>query len=872
VTESTHREERDGSQRRFAVWGREIPFRNPVFTGREKELADLQARLIEASTAVIGQPALPLYGLGGVGKTELAAEFAHRNRANYSLCWWVRCEREALIVNSLLALGRVLQLPDFRVEERDFSISLVIDALNRGEPHRDWLLIFDNATDAEMVSRYIPQGTGHVIITSRDSHWRRALRVDGIEVGEFETSETIEFLRKRVSALADVTPDPDASDQEGNQILGENKRRAQDAAELAAELANLPLAADHAAAYLAETGTSAQEYLRLFRGNAHRLLGTDVDIAYPQAVATTWSVSRNSISEGADDLFKLLAFFAPEPIYEELLLQPREAGSMPGALGSVLSGTTQFRRAVRELARFSLVKINPVRNVVQVHRVVQAVTQGQLLREDPEAAARFRSVAHQLLAASDPNAPDRDDSEQAYERSRQHLVPSGALESDDQLVRRLVVNQVRRLHRRGGYAESLSLGVPTLELWRARFGSDDRRTLALAVEIGIAMRRIGRVEEGLELNADTLSRLRSQFGEEDQIYLTCTASYSIDLSMLGRYAEALDTDLHLLPLYEQVFGPEHLDTLQMRNNIAVGLRCLGRFDEALTYDLETLAQRERILGLGDTDTLRSRFSIARDLRRLGRYEESLDAVRAVSNALEQKGEPWNHFRLIVGSDLGVSLRRAGYRAEAAELGNTVLRRCVQIRGANHRETLRTATNVINDRRLVDDLTGAQALGERTAAAWKDVVGADHANTVSAQVNLAIVLRSRGNPRDALQLDERALKDLTNIFGEAHPSPLAAMANLASDLAAIGEARRARELGEHALELSRQVRGADHPSTLSVAANLAVDRRADDDPESASELHDETIASFRDALGPDHPEFRLAAQGGRLSLDIEPMMN
>ena len=87
------------------VWGREIPFENPHFTGRDKELADLRRQLVTASTAVIGQPPIPLYGLGGVGKTEIAAEYAHRHREDYALCWWVRCEREALIVNSLLSLG-----------------------------------------------------------------------------------------------------------------------------------------------------------------------------------------------------------------------------------------------------------------------------------------------------------------------------------------------------------------------------------------------------------------------------------------------------------------------------------------------------------------------------------------------------------------------------------------------------------------------------------------------------------------------------------------------------------------------------------------------------------------------------------------------
>src|SRR5262249_40242812 len=162
-----------------------------------------------------------------------------------------RAEQEDTIRNSLIALGQRLRLPDFRGEERDYSADLVIDALASGDASENWLLIFDNAADAEMVSKYIPRGRGHVIITSRDTRWHQVLRTDGIEVAEFEHEETIEFLRKRVPALKIIEP---AADIDQEAIREENDRRAIDAAELAKGLANLPLAAEHAAAYLVETG------------------------------------------------------------------------------------------------------------------------------------------------------------------------------------------------------------------------------------------------------------------------------------------------------------------------------------------------------------------------------------------------------------------------------------------------------------------------------------------------------------------------------------------------------------------------------------------------------------------------------------------
>jgi tetratricopeptide (TPR) repeat protein len=858
-------------RRRYAIWGREIPFRNPHFTGRTKELEALRRRLNEGSPAVLGQPPQPLYGLGGVGKTEIAAEYAHRFRDDYDLVWWIRAEQADTIINALIALGQQLSLPDFRAEERDYSAGVVIAALSQGQPYANWLLIFDNATNAELIGKYIPRGPGHVIITSRDSRWRKALRTDGIQVSEFEPAETIEFLRKRVPALGFVEPGPDTDARAQRTALEGNAQREKEAAALARQLANLPLAAEHAAAYLVETGRPVNDYLNLFEQNAHMLLGDDVDIPYPHPVATTWRVSRATISTEADALFQLLAFFSPEPISAELLIQPGRVKSVPEELTSVLKDPSEFRRAARELARFSLVKIDGVRNVLQVHRVVQAVTKGRLKREDPDATDRYREAAHALLAASDPLTPDRDDSDPIYERSRQHLIPSGALESADPSVQGLIINQVRRLDRRGGHNEALSLGEAALKIWKKQFGPNDRHSLALAVEVGVAMRHSGRWQEALELNADTLARLRTHFGDNDQASLTCARSYGADLTMLGRYTEALDNDLGLLPLYEEIFRPEHPDTLQLRNNIAVSMRCLGKFDEALSFDQETLAERERILGFTDTGTLISRWAVARTLRRLGRYEEALSTVRDVCETLDEKGEPWNPFRLLAAADLQVSLRRVGYYRDALREGEAALDRHISILGEHHRQTLLVATNLISDRRLVEDFSGAQELGEQTVLAWEKVVGADHPNTIGARANLAVALHARNNPLAARKLNEDALQDFISIFGDRHPSPLVVMMNLASDLAASGDINRAREVGEHALELSREVRGVEHPVTLAAAANLSVDRQADGDAAGARDLYEETIELYRRVLGTEHPEYRLALQRGRVTVDIDLMI-
>ncbi len=326
------------------IWGSEIPFRNPDFVGREEQIIALREQLETGGPAVITQPSDPvtkhppgtLFGLGGVGKTEIATEYAHRYQDEYDVVWWVRAEQEDSIRASLVALGRRLRLPDAGEAQRDREYRAVIEALAAREPYRRWLLIFDNVTQPDMVLQYLPPGGGHVIITSRRTGWRQELRTDGIEVREFPLADSVAFLRKRVPRLYHKL-DPDT--MECDTPEREEEKRQRDAERLAATLGNLPLAVDHAASYLAQTGTPVSEYIDAFESNAHELFSRDADrySADNMTVATTWSVTRKYLSAEARELFELLSFFSAEPISEEILIRPVIASSLSAGLRRVLS-------------------------------------------------------------------------------------------------------------------------------------------------------------------------------------------------------------------------------------------------------------------------------------------------------------------------------------------------------------------------------------------------------------------------------------------------------------------------------------------------------------------------------------------------------
>jgi len=847
------------------LWSAEVPYRNPYFTGRERELAALREQLASGATAVIGQPPKALYGLGGVGKSEIAAEYAQRFSSDYDVVWWIRADQEDSIRAALVRLGRQLGLPEVNPEERDYSSRLVLDALQTGNPYQHWLLIFDNATQPGVIGRYLPQGRGHVIITSRISQWRHELRTDGIEITEFAPDETVQFLRRRIPQLSYT---PAATD---SNALGEEEARRQAQAERLAEtLGNLPLAAEHAAAYLEQTGEPVDDYIAAFERDAHELLSRDADMFSAHVVASTWNVARETLTPEARDLFQILAFFAPEPISAEILVQPVPRQELPPELAKVLSSNVEFRRAARELSRFSLAKINGVRNIIQMHSVVQAVTRRRIEREDPEAATMLRETVHALLAASDPGDPEKEQNDPIYERSIHHLIPSDALESGNPLVRNLVINQVRRLHRCGRYKESLSLSERTLSIWREKFGPDDIQTLALSVEVGIAYRSAGLAEQAYELNSDTLERLSRNYGQENETTLFCASSHTADLRFRGQYYEAINTNRQLLSVCDRLFPTDHLQTLNVRQDIATDLRCLGDFTAALGIDEGIHGLHERTRGIADRHTLISMFAVARDLRQLGRYAEALDLLRQVIDIMEAKDEPWHLDRLLISADFGTTLRHAGFYQDALEYGEAILARHQAIIGHEHRQSLVVATNLINDRRLAAELVSAEELGKITVARWQRVAGTVHPNTCAAISNLAVVLRLQGEVTRARQLNEQGVAVLKNVLGEEHPHTLAVQTNLASDMAVLGETKRARDLGLALVKTSLYIRGNSHPNTLAATANLALDCRACGEQERAAELHEEALGKYLDLLGSEHPITRQVAEHERVDVDIEPM--
>jgi tetratricopeptide (TPR) repeat protein len=856
TTQSGARAERDGhaAQDFPVVWGN-VPQRNKHFTGREDLLGELRGRVTGKVTAVLAHA---LHGMGGVGKTQLAIEYAYRYMGDYDLIWWVPADQIPLAKSSLAALAPRLGRDDVAPGRVDDAVEAVLDGLRRGEPYGRWLLIFDNADQPEEVRELLPVGGGHVIVTSRNHRWQNV--ADSVEVDVFSRDESLDFLTRRVPGISKV-----------------------DANRLADELGDLPLALEQAGALQVEAGMSVDVYLELLATEAAKLLAEAPPADYPVGVAAAWGLSVARLKErspGAWELLRRCAFFGPEPISFELFKQGRYVLGPP--LGDTVRDPIALSRAVRELGRYALARIDNYHKTLQVHRLIQRLLQEEMGEVEAET---IRHDVHLLLAAADPDDPEDIDNHPRYAELLAHVDPSELVTCGRRHDegRRLVRNVVRYLFNIGEISTSDRLSREALERWTGDSGSDDADVLMLAGRRANVLWTQGVYRDAYELRRDTLEKMRRLLGDQHDETLLVMNDHGADLRARGEFAEALALDEGTLELDTRVFGDDDPRTFMAANNVAVSQALNGDYTAAYETDKRTYDDRVRFYGRNDHPfVIHSQAAIGRDLRQLGRYAEALEiqekAYETFAGLVRQRtlvpGHPWVLWQ---AKELSVVRRKVGQLQAALALAEEVMDRYVESFGELNPDTLAAGMNLGNVQRVWGDvsrdealLARADTLIENTFKSYGDVYGEDHPYTYGCAMNLAIVRRRIGDEAGAREGLERALAGLEERLGATHHYTLSCMTALATSLAATDDLAKARDMGQSALDGLRSQVGEDHPHTLACGSNLALDLAALGETDAAAELAADVLRRYQAlALPDDHLDVQDARERKRIALDFEP---
>ncbi|WP_230202861.1 FxSxx-COOH system tetratricopeptide repeat protein [Parafrankia discariae] len=500
-----------------AVWN--VPGRNQLFTGRQTQLEQIRTGLASGPVAV--------RGMGGVGKTQLVIEYAHRHAASYSLVWWVDAEQTALLAEKIAALAGPLGLPsDGPVADTAVA---VLAALGRRE---GWLLVFDNADDPTALRAWLPAGPGHVLITSRTPAWD--VWAATIEVDLLPRAESIDLLTRRLPGL-----DPVVADR------------------LADELGDLALALAQAGGYLTRTRLPPADYLTRFRTRRQTFLGKGDDPLYAGRVDTCWSMSLDRLTVDAPaavQLLELCALLAPEPIPVTLFTGQPALFAPP--LGDIAAGadlTGDLDDTIAAVLDYSLARRTG--DSLVVHRLVQAVIAGQLT---PTRRAQLTDTAVRLLTAASPDSPLDPASWPVWAALGPHLLHAytrlgGA--DDPHRLRYATDGFCFHLYARGDYPAAHTLATYLYQQNTGLLGDDHPDTLTSAYTLAVALFARGDAQGARMLNEDTLTRRRRVLGDDHPDTFRSANGLAVVLAALGDAQGALAMKVGVGTVRRWEWGP-----------------------------------------------------------------------------------------------------------------------------------------------------------------------------------------------------------------------------------------------------------------------------------------------------------------------------
>jgi tetratricopeptide (TPR) repeat protein len=520
--------------------------RTRYFTGREHLLARLRQQLLERHRAALS-------GLGGIGKTQTALEYALRNRAEYpDGVFWVTAETIGGLTSGFVEIANGLRLAAAASNDQEQIVRAVLEWFNGTH---SWLLIVDNLEERDDVTPFLPlRGDGHILITSRETVFQRLGIARGLEVGDLGSDEALRFLFTRTGR-------------------SDTDRQEQDAAtELSLELGNLPLALEQAAAYITETNAAFVDYLSAFRKRRLALLEKAGGLLSHDTVAVTWAANFEAVeraSPAAAEVLRISAFLAPDAIPFEIFSKGAQvlgdivAVALPDP-GDILA----MGDLLRPLTRYSLIRSDAQSRAYGIHRVVQEIVRSVM------SVPVERAYVQRAVGALDAAFPEL---EYATWPQCERLVPhvaaiAGRIDSDTATAGRVLDHAGRYLRDRGRYAEAQEVLERALTVRERALDPDHPDIAQGANSLGVVYWDRGWYREAQTLFERALAIRERDFGPDHPDVAASLDDLANALYKQGSFAQAQPLLERALAVRERAYGPDHAEVGHSLSNLG----CLRR--------------------------------------------------------------------------------------------------------------------------------------------------------------------------------------------------------------------------------------------------------------------------------------------------------
>jgi len=789
--------------------------RNHHFTGRTRELERIHTAVQNGGVGVITQA---IAGLGGVGKTQLAAHYAHTHLHAYDLIYWLPAENETVLMEAMAELAYRLQLAEREAAQPQAAARAAAAWLENSRQR--WLLIVDNADLPQMtpatVRRYLPTtGNGAVLISSRNSEWGgwRTLQLD-----VFTDDEAVAFMESRLGEMGDER------DERANAIA------------LARELGGLALALEHAIAYVESRSKTVADYLRLFRARQKALWAKAQPPADYQekTITTTWTIAFESLPADAGALLNLCAFFAPDGIPTALLAT--HADRLPPPLDECAADELRLDDAIAAAKSHALLSVTA--DGLHMHRLVQLVAQARMTAAQEGGGAGgqgsggagenvWLNAVMALLAAAWPFDQYDMTTWDACPPLHPHLL--AAAEHADQYS----LQTSRAAYLNWAAARYLKF-----------FGSYPNALPFYQRDLAIREKLLADDPDNGDLLADTATSLN------DLAEL---------LRAMGKYGEARPFYERALAIWEKQLGADHTQTAIGLNNLGLLLQAMGEYGEARPFYERALAIWEKQLGADHTTTAIGLNNLGGLLESMGEYGEARPFYERAL-AIKEKTLPPDHPSTATSlNNLGALLKAMGEYGEARPFYERALAIFEKQLGSDHPNIATLNNNLGALLKAMGEYGEARPFYERALAIDEKALGPDHPDTAIDLNNLGGLLYAMGEYGEARPFFERALAITEKQLGSDHPATAIRLNNLGGLLDAMGEYGEARPFYERALAIREKTLPSGHPDIAQSYNNLAALAYNEGDKQEAVRLMRLALTIYAKALGDAHPATEKARQ-------------
>jgi nucleoside phosphorylase/tetratricopeptide (TPR) repeat protein len=817
--------------------------RNTYFRGREDELRRLDATLRQDRQATVTQASV--FGLGGVGKSALALEYAYRalDRGDYpGGIWWVAAEGDP--VDALVRLAPTLRAngPDEvkrRLPPGETKAEAIADEVRVAlqAQRAPSLLVLDNLSVPGW-GKWAPAGAARVLATTRD---------EGQAIGKAQRLEVLPKEQARAVAEAIAGVARDAAE-------GEARDRV-----VVTELGGLAVAVEMAARGTKRWfGGSWVAYERVLREEMEKVLEDPKLVGdYGRGVFAALDLSIDACDPGARALLEGAAVFAPDGVPVEWAL----AAAGMGAEGLEAKGL-EAKQALGGLRELGLVTEDEAGGTVSMHRLVHRRVRGRAEREHKEAWDEALRRGVKVVAEwgswaveSRQTRAEMDEIEARGEHMRQAL--EAAETAGDKRVWIEIANTfATHLRNQARYEEALRLCQMALTRAEELIPVDLRLVASNLSNLSLIHKDLGQLADAGALNERALAIAEATCGASGLEVATILSNLALVYKDLAQPAAARPLLERALRIHEGTYGSDHPHVARSLSNLAQVHKDLGELAVACAMHERVLAIHEAGYGPDHPNVAISLSNLAQVQLELGKpalARPMFERALAIDEATYGVTHPAVARSL---SNLALAFRELGHTVVARPLFERALAINEAAYGRNHPDVARSLLNLALVHQDLGQPAAARPLTERALTIDEATYGSSHPAVARGLLSLAKVHKQLGEHPAARPLLERALAIYEATYGSSHTSVAIALSLLGLVLLKLGQPAEARSLLDRALRIEEAARGAGHPNVAVALSNLASVHKNLKQAPVALPLLERALSISECAYGPYHPNVAL----------------